>query len=213
MKLIGLVLIAFLALTPVAFAQSSNGPLVGTNSAAMPSAGVVVGPGGVRVVAPAPAATQNTVTTTGPVSSETTISVGSLAGEVLQWLAAAFGVPIGGLLTAWLYRLFKLAGVQVSDGLRSKLQEIIVNGLNAGAKVEAANMQGKDQIAIKNAVVQQAVVYAQAHGADTIKALGLDPQSGAAVEAIKARIETAIADPTVPTPAVLGTAVVPKAQT
>jgi hypothetical protein len=47
------------------------------------------------------------------------------------------------------------------------------------------------------------VAYVQDHGADAIKTLGLDPQSGAAVEAIKARIETAIADPTIPTPKIL----------
>ena len=202
--------VVLLVLAPLcAFAQTTE-----TNTTQQPPPAVVVvappvTPAAVPTVAPA--VTQNTVTTSGPVKSETTISVGSLAGEVLQWLAAAFGVPIGGLLTAWLYRLFKLAGIQIADGLRSKLQEIIVNGLNAGAKTEAENMQGKGQIEIKNAVVAQAVAYTQAHGSDTIKALGLDPQSGATVEAIKARIETAIADPTVATPAVLGPAAVPKA--
>ena len=55
----------------------------------------------------------------------------------------------------------------------------------------------------QDAIVAQAVAYTQEHGAETIKALGLDPQSGAAVEAIKAHIETAIADPMVPTPKVL----------
>jgi hypothetical protein len=125
---------------------------------------------------------------------------------------AAFGVPIGGLLTAWLYRLFNLAGIQAADGLRTKLQEIIVNGLNAGAKTVSEEAQGRGQIEIKNAVVAQAVTYAQAHGADTLKQLGLDPQSGAAVEAIKARIETAINDPAQPTPPVLDApGVVPKA--
>lgn len=152
---------------------------------------------------PVPPITQNTVTTTGSVKSETTISVGTLAGQVLQWLAAAFGVPIGGLLAAWLYRLFKLAGVQVADGLRTKLQEIIVNGLNAGAKGASEQLQGKAKIDIKNKVVAQAVAYTQVHGAETIKALGLDPQSGATVEAIKARIETAINDPAAPTPPIL----------
>jgi esterase/lipase len=116
---------------------------------------------------------------------------------------AAFGVPIGGLLTAWLYRLFNLAGIQAADGLRTKLQEIIVNGLNAGAKNVAEQSEGKGQVEIKNAVVAQAVTYAQDHAADTLKQLGLDPQSGAAVEAIKARIETAINDPASPTPPVL----------
>jgi hypothetical protein len=206
--LVGLALIAL----AFAFAPSAHSQPFVTN---VPSSGVLVGPGGVPLPLPpsalTPPVTQNTIATTGPVQSETTISVGTLAGQVLQWLAAAFGVPIGGLLAAWLYRLFKLAGVQVADGLRSKLQEIIVNGINAGAKNATEQMQGKDQITIKNAVVQQAIAYTQAHGAETIKALGLDPQSGTTVEAIKARIETAINDPMTPTPAILDPINTPKA--
>jgi 4-amino-4-deoxy-L-arabinose transferase-like glycosyltransferase len=157
----------------------------------------------VAQAASAPAATQNTITTTAPVSSETTISVGTLAGQVLTWLAAAFAVPIGTLLTLWLKRLFTLAGVQVTTQMRDQLQQIVVNGLNAAAKNATTQLAGKAPIEIKNQLVADAVKYTQAHGADTIKALGLDPQSGEAVQAIKARIETAIADPKAPTPAVL----------
>jgi len=198
MKIARLALAAFIAFAPMA-AIAQTPDLATTYQQSPP----------VRV---APAATQNTVQTTGPVTSATTISVGTLAGQVLTWLVAAFGVPIGGLLTAWLYRLFNLAGIQAADGLRTKLQEIIVNGLNAGAKTVSEDAQGRGQIEIKNAVVAQAVTYAQAHGADTLKQLGLDPQSGAAVEAIKARIETAINDPAQPTPPVLDApGVVPKA--
>jgi len=147
--------------------------------------------------------TQNTVTTTGPVSSDTTISIGTLAGQVLTWAAAAFGSLAATVFTAWGVRLFKLAGVQMSDAARSRLQDIIVNGLNVGAAAATQNLAGKDKVQIKNETVAAAIAYAQNHGADAIKQLGLDPQSGAAIEAIKARIETAIADPTVPTPAVL----------
>lgn len=157
------------------------------------------------------AATQNTITTTAPVSSNTTISVGTLAGEVLTWAATAFGSVLATVFAAWGVRLFKLAGVQMTDAMRDRLQQIILNGLNAAAKDEAANLAGKDQVAVKNSVVAGAVAYTQAHGAETIKALGLDPKSGDAVEAIKARIETAIADPNTPTPAVLDPPVVPKA--
>jgi hypothetical protein len=206
MKIVHVVLAAFIAFAPAA-AIAQN--YTGSNNLAVPAPGSAV-----VIPAPllAPPATQNTVQTTGPVTSDTTISVGTLAGQVLTWLVAAFGVPIGGLLTAWLYRLFNLAGIQAADGLRTKLQEIIVNGLNAGAKTVSEDAQGRGQIEIKNAVVAQAVTYAQAHGADTLKQLGLDPQSGAAVEAIKARIETAINDPAQPTPPVLDApGVVPKA--
>src|ERR1700681_1817628 len=75
-----------------------------------------------------PAATQNTVTTTGPVSSETTISIGTLAGQVLTWVMAVFGVPIGTLATAILWKVLKRIGVSLTDASRARLQEIIVNG-------------------------------------------------------------------------------------
>ena len=43
----------------------------------------------------------------------------------------------------------------------------------------------------------------QAHGADELKQLGVDPYDNAAIDLIKARIQTAIADPAQPTPAVM----------
>ena len=159
-----------------------------------------------------PAVTQNTVSTTGPVQSSTTISVGTLAGQILNWIMVAFGPVIGSMVVWILVRVLNKLGIQATDAMRARLQEIVVNGLNAGAKNATEKMQGKDQITIKNAVVAQAVAYTQVHGADTIKQLGLDPNSGAAVEAIKARIETAINDPAQPTPPVLDApGVVPKA--
>ena len=154
--------------------------------------------------------TQNTVTTTGPVKSETTISVGSFASQVLQWIMVAFGPVIGSMVVWVLVRVLKKLGIDATDALRARLMDIAVNGLNSEAKQIEANMEGMGKVEIKNAIVQQAVSYTQAHGAETIKALGLDPQSGAAVEAIKARIETAINDPTVPVPTVLSNPV-PKA--
>ena len=151
----------------------------------------------------APPVTQNTVTTTGPVASNTTISVGTLAGTILNWIMVAFGPVIGSMVVWILVRVLNKLGIQATDALRNRLQEIVVNGLNAGAKSATESLQGKGQVEIKNAVVAQAVAYTQVHGADTIKALGLDPQSGKTVEAIKARIETAINDPTMPTPPIL----------
>ena len=51
------------------------------------------------------AAAQSTV----PPPSDTTISIGTIAGQILTWIAAAFAVPIGGLLVAWLLKLAKFA--------------------------------------------------------------------------------------------------------
>ena len=75
-------------------------------------------------------AAQTTVNTTAPVTTETTISIGTLAGQVFMWAATAFSGVVGTVLTAWLIRLFKLAGIQATDALRSRLQEIVVkNGV------------------------------------------------------------------------------------
>lgn len=153
--------------------------------------------------APAPAATQNTITTTGPVASETTISVGTLAGEAMQWVVAVFGTVLGTAGTALLLRMFKAAGLTISDAARMRLQEMVVNGLNVSARAAQDSLKDRGQIVIKNAIVEDAVHYVQNHGADTLKQLGVDPKSNLAVDAIKARIETAIADPATPTPAVL----------
>ena len=128
----------------------------------------------------------------------------TLAGQVLTWAATAFGSLLATIFAAWGVRLFKLAGQDLSASARARLQEIILNGLNIGAQAAAKNLAGRDPVVVKDAVVAQAIAYTQTHGADTIKALGLDPHNGTAVEAIRARIETAIADPNVPTPEVLG---------
>lgn len=131
------------------------------------------------------------------------VSTGTWAGEVLTWLAAAFAGPVGLLITAALWKLFKLLGVQVTDQMKDQLQGIIVNGLNKGAANLSDKLQGQGKVEIKSAIVADAVKYTQDHAGETMKALGLDPQSGAAVEAIKARIETALNDPGTPTPPII----------
>lgn len=161
-------------------------------------------PGTTTATPAAPAtAAQNTINTTGPVASETTISVGTLAGQLLNWVILAFSAPIGSLAVLILVRVFNFFGGKLTDAGRARLKEMVVNAMNVAAPEIEQRLAGQGKVAIKNAIVASAVAYVQDHGADTIKKLGLDPQSGAAVEAIRARIETAIADPTVPTPAIL----------
>jgi hypothetical protein len=131
------------------------------------------------------------------------IDTGSIAGQALTWVITVGGGAIATLLTGLIYKLMQKAGIQITDAARARLQEIILNGLNAGTKVAAAQLAGKGQVVIKQAAVASTVAYVQAHGKETMAQLGLDPTSPEAVEAIKARIETAIADPAVATPPVL----------
>lgn len=143
------------------------------------------------------------VSTTGPVTSQTTIETGTFAGEFLIWVASAFGVSLGSLASAILYRVFRNIGITMTDKMRARLQQIVVNGLNAAAGAAAENLAGKGAIEIKQPIVASAVKYVQDHGKDELRALGVDPTSEEAVAAIRARIETAIVDPAAPTPAVI----------
>lgn len=164
-------------------------------------------PVSVQPPANAPAATtQNTITTTAPVSSETTISVGTLAGNVLTWLASAFGLTLTTMGTLVLKRWFSTLGLQMTQQMSDQLDKTLLNGLNIAAAAGAQALQGKSKVEVKNGIVAGAVAYAQDHRAETIQALGLDPKSGKAVEALNARIATLIADPGTPTPAVLSEA-------
>lgn len=138
------------------------------------------------------------------------VDTGTVAGQVLTWVAATFGTTIGAVGTALLVRMMNNAGIIGANLLSEKLQSIIVNGLNAGAAEAAQALAGKGQVEIKNAAVASAVTYVQAHGADTLKALGFDPTSAEAVSAIKARIQTAIVDPNTPTHPALDATVAPK---
>lgn len=150
-------------------------------------------------ISPASAqAAQTTIATNAPVV--TTIEGGNLIGQAAVWIATVFGGSLAAVASAWVWRLFRLAGIQASDALRARLDEFVVNGLNFGARALADQTAGRARIEVKNAVVGEAVKYVQAHGAETLTALGINPTSDKAVEAIKARIETALVDPAKPTP-------------
>lgn len=157
------------------------------------------------------AATQNTITTTGPVTSDTVISLGTLAGQVLTWITSLFVASVGTLLSAWIARAFRNAGVDFTDSMRSRLQEMVVHGLNLGAATASADLAGRGQIAIKNQAISTAVRYVQEHGAQELKSMGIDPMSNIAVSAIQARIQTAITDANSPTPKILDAVAIPGA--
>ena len=154
MNITRLITLAFLAIAPAI--ASAQAPSTSTNATIItPLPGVVpmsTLPSGVPTLIPAPAVTQNTVTTTGPVASTTTISVGTLAGQVLTWAITGFGSILATVFAAWGVRLFKIAGVQITDAARDRLQQIILNGLNVGAAKATTDLVGKGQIEIKDAV-------------------------------------------------------------
>jgi hypothetical protein len=126
------------------------------------------------------------------------VDAGTLAGQVLTWTVTTFGGLIGVVGAGLLVRMMNNAGIVGASLLSDRLQGIIVNGLNAAASTASQALAGKGQIDF-NAVVNSTVSYVQQHGLDTLKRLGVDPTSPQAIDAIKARITTAIINPATPT--------------
>jgi hypothetical protein len=189
-KFIAAALIAAFALTGSLASAEIGGPAVIGQAMAQPNQQ----PGGPPVVLVAPA-------------QSATIDTGSAIGQLLEGLIAAFGSVLAALLSAWIYKLFQKAGVELNQAQRDKLQEIAENALHISAHEVTTAIAGRGQI--KNKILGDAVRYVQMHGADTIKALGLDPTSPVAIDAIKARMLAAINDPATPTPKVLDDAAPP----
>jgi hypothetical protein len=134
-------------------------------------------------------------------SGGTTVIKGStLATQVLDWLEVAFGGILGSAFLAAIIKGLQFLGIKTTDAQKAQLQALVVNGINDGfAKAKDAAKNAPD-IDVKNTSVVNAIDYVQRHGSALIQASGLDPKSGEAVEAIRARIETALNDPATPTP-------------
>ena len=146
--------------------------------------------------------TTQTRTPTEPAQVTTTVKGGSLLADIVQWFWLAFGTVVTGAIMGLIYKVFAYFGIQVEGAQRAQLQAVVVNGLNSAAAKAQASLRDNEKLDIdlKGQIVADAIEYTQAHAAETIKALGLDPNSGDAVEAIRARIETALNDPKTPTP-------------
>lgn len=141
------------------------------------------------------------VITVDPHGGTLTIDVGQAGSQIISWIVATFGGVISLAISTWLLTLARKLHVQATDAMRARWQSIILNGLNLGAAQAEKQLEGTGagKVEIKNAAVVKAVEYVQEHGAATAKKLGLDVASASAVEAIKANIETMVADPNVAT--------------
>jgi hypothetical protein len=201
MKTAKLLFAAFLVFAPLSL--SAQTPPAAPNATftpapILPSAGassvVTTNVPGIIPAAAPPAVTQNTISTTGPVDSSTTISVGTLAGQVLAWLSAVFVPVIGIFLTRLLMAMAQKAGVQASQAMSDRLDQIIENGLHSGANTAQADLTGRLNVNVKNDVIKNAVQYAQTHAGDTIKSLtGADPTDPKVIETLQARATKVLA--------------------
>ena len=134
---------------------------------------------------------------------------GDVASSVVSWIAVALAAPVAALLSAAAYKALGWLGVQTTQGQRDQLQSIILNGINtASAKAQAQLKNNPDlDVNIKNQIVSDAISYAQSHAKETLTALGLDPNSGQAVQVLRDRVMATIADPSQPTAPIADVAV------
>jgi len=148
---------------------------------------------------PANIAPGTTVSTTGPVTSSTQIDVGSIASSAFAWAATvALGVVVP-FIVKLLLAIAARFGQATTDALRARFTEFVTNGANLLVAAGAERLKGLTPIEVKGAILPDLVRYVQAHGAETVKKLGVDPESPKLVEAVEAQLETAIANPAVPT--------------
>lgn len=126
-------------------------------------------------------------------------SAGTALASLVNWIWVAFGGVVTGFAVKGVLAVMKWLGVQSTQQMNDRLVEAVSNGLNDAASKVQADLNGKFSIEVKNKVIADAIEYAKAHQADTIKALGLDPNSGEVTAALKAKAESIIVDPSIAT--------------
>ena len=123
----------------------------------------------------------------------TSFSIGTWIADLLGGLTAIFGSVIATFITKWVIAVAKKAGVDATQAMSDRLDQIIENGLHAGAINLGHDLTGKLNVQVKNDVIASSVTYAQTHGADTIKSIsGLDINDPKTVEALQARAAKAL---------------------
>lgn len=123
-----------------------------------------------------------------------TVMLGDYAASALQWMLPLLAPIIAAFLVDVLIKVRQRLGISTSDAQRDKLQQMAENAVNLSSHKLGQDLTGKLPVQVKSQVMAQAVDYVQAHGADTIKALGLDPTDPKTVEALQGRIATILAD-------------------
>ena len=123
-----------------------------------------------------------------PAEPATSVSLGSWIADLLGSLVAIFGSVIATFLTKWVIAVAKTAGVNATQAMSDRLNDIIARGLHDGALRLGEDITGKLNVQVKGQIVAQAVAYAQTHGAETVKNLvGVDINDPIVIEALQAR--------------------------
>lgn len=121
-----------------------------------------------------------------------TVMLGDYAGAALEWMLPILAPVIAAFLVDALIKLRQMLGQTTNDAQRDKLQQMTENAVNLAGHQLNHDLAGKLPLQSRNEIMAMATDYVQAHGSETIKALGLDPTDPKAVEAIKGRIATVL---------------------
>src|SRR5438093_340701 len=91
------------------------------------------------------------------IGTPTVVNVASAGAEVLNWVLAVTVPAVGVVVTGWLSRMFQQVGISMSDQMRARLQDIVVNGLNAGAAIAVDKVKATAPVDVKNVAVAHAI--------------------------------------------------------
>jgi len=133
--------------------------------------------------------------------TDTIISIGSLASDILVPLLTAFATVIAAFIVGIVYRFLKGAGIAIDETYRQRLQELVINGINWGAQQLGDSVRGKGEVDVKSMLLVNVLEYVRTHGTELFSKWGVSPNTPAFEQAIEARMTRALVDPAVPTPA------------
>lgn len=175
---------------------------------ALPGCGMFGGGAGGGIPATTTTTVQGTgvdmtpVTTTTPVAVVTEAPKG-IASQAIDWLFAAVGATIAAAVAGFAGKVVQGIGFQLSEQRRARLQDLVHNGLALAAKEAGKALDNRLGGQGLDAILSRVVSYVNVQGGDTLKKLGMKPNSPEATEAIVARALRAL-EPNLPPPVAVG---------
>lgn len=148
----------------------------------------------VQASSPPAAASQNKVAVVqvaSPSEPTTSATIGTWLGDLIAAMAAIFGPVIATFLTKWVIAVAKKAGVEASQAMADRLDQIITNGLHIGASEAQRDLTGKLNVEVKNKIIATAVAYAQTNGSKLIAGMA-NPATTEELQARAAKVLSAI---------------------
>lgn len=124
------------------------------------------------------------VMTSGAFAADTTVSVGSALGVVLELIVTLLGAPLAAVVGLWIQRLARQIGVEITDADRARLDELVRNGAIYAAHRAGVALDGNWSVDVRAQILADTANYALTYGRDTLKRLKAPVGDAAAMEAI-----------------------------